>query len=61
MKITIEGTKSDIMELLAEIRRRDKEYITVPNPYPIYPTKYHTKSPWYYEVTCTTAKGGDTE
>lgn len=29
MKITIEGTKSEIMELLAEIRRRDKEYITV--------------------------------
>lgn len=57
MKITIEGTKSEIMELLAEIRRRDKEYITVPNPYPIYPTKY----PWHYEVTCTTAKGGDPE
>ena len=55
MKVTIEGTKAELMELLAEIRRRDKEYITVPNPYPIYPTK----SPWYYEVTCTTAKGGD--
>lgn len=57
MKITIEGTKAEIMEILTEIRRRDKEYITVPNPYPIYPTK----SPWYYETTYTTAKGGDTE
>lgn len=52
MKITIEGTKPEIMELLAEIRRRDKEYITVPKPYPIYPTK----SPWDYEGTYTTAK-----
>ena len=60
MKITIEGTKSEIMEILAEIRRRDKEYITITNPSPIYPTK----SPWNYETpyyTTSTQKGGDSE
>ncbi len=38
MKVTIEGTKAEIIEILAEIRRRDKEYITVPW-YPTYPYK----------------------
>ena len=53
MKVTIEGTKAELMELLAEIRRRDKEYITVPSPYYVYPTytPYITKP---YITTCET-------
>ena len=43
MEVIIKGTKEEIKELLAEIRRRDKEYITVPNyVYPTY-TPYITK------------------
>lgn len=64
MKVTIEGTKAELMELLAEIRRRDKEYITVPSPYyvtPTYPTysPYVTKVVPYWETTATSGTKGE--
>ncbi len=53
MKVTIEGTKAELMELIAEIRRRDRDYITVPNyVYPTY-TPYITKP--YIKTGETTA------
>lgn len=55
MKVTIEGTKSEIMELLAEIRKKEKEYITVPN---LHTTPLPTKSPWYYDSVTTTVVEG---
>lgn len=46
MKITIEGTKAEIAEIIAEIRKRDKEYITIP----YYP---HLTNPYKPTIVCT--------
>lgn len=53
MEVIIKGTKEEIKELLAEIRRKDKEYITVPT-YPINPTR----PSWEYIITCGTNESG---
>ena len=61
MKITIEGTKSEIMELLAEIRKR--EYISVPSPITINPCEPYWKGKIYTTTWATSSdlKGGGTE
>ena len=52
MEVIIKGTKDEIKELLAEIRKR--EYITVPSPITINPCK-----PWWttpkYTITWATS------
>ena len=53
MKITIEGTKEEMMDLLKEIRKRDS--LTVPSspnsPIPINPCPYERKPWWATETT----------
>ena len=53
MEVIIKGTKEEIKELLAEIRRKDKEYITVPYYQPITP-----RPSWEYTITCGTNGSG---
>ena len=68
MEVIIKGTKEEIKELLAEIRRKDKEYITVPSPITINPCepiwKHQIYTPTWATSTGSTmgdgyAKGGN--
>lgn len=58
MEVIIKGTKEEIKELLAEIRKR--EYISVPSPITINPCEPYWKSPTYTTTwaTSTDGKGG---
>ena len=49
MEVIIKGTKEEIKELLAEIRKR--EYISVPSPITINPCKPWWKDHTVYTVT----------
>ena len=54
MEVIIRGTKEEIKELLAEIRKR--EYISVPSPITINPCEPYWKHP-IYTTTWATSTG----